>query len=168
MQRRRFGRTGLEVPALTFGGGWVGGLLIRGSEQERHAVLDRALHAGIDWIDTAALYGNGVSETVIGGWLRGAAKEKRPRISTKFNIDTSAGDFAGQIERSVTASLQRLGLQSVPLLILHSRVVDAANKGRDNARIDRAGGSGFGRHRRHHGQVARAGPVRLDRPDRTG
>ena len=131
MQRRRFGRTGLEVPALTFGGGWVGGLLIRGSEQERDAVLDRALHAGIDWIDTAALYGNGVSETVIGGWLRGVAKEKRPRISTKFNIDTSAGDFAGQIERSVTASLQRLGLPSVPLLILHSRVVEAANKGRD-------------------------------------
>ena len=131
MQRRRFGRTGLEVPALTFGGGWVGGLLIRGSEQEREAVLDRALQAGIDWIDTAALYGNGVSETVIGGWLRGVAKEKRPRISTKFNIDTTAGDFAGQIEHSVTASLKRLGLQSVPLLILHSRVVEAANKGRD-------------------------------------
>jgi aryl-alcohol dehydrogenase-like predicted oxidoreductase len=100
MQRRRFGRTGLDVPELTFGGGWVGGLLIRGSEQEREAVLNRALQAGIDWIDTAALYGNGVSETVIGGWLRGVAKEKRPRISTKFNIDTTAGDFAGQIERS--------------------------------------------------------------------
>ena len=66
MQRRRFGRTGLEVPALTFGGGWVGGLLIRGSEDERETVLNRALEAGIDWIDTAALYGNGVSETVIG------------------------------------------------------------------------------------------------------
>src|ERR1700741_1211941 len=74
MQRRRFGRTGLEIPALTFGGGWVGGLLIRGSEQEREAVLNRALDAGIDWIDTAALYGNGVSETVIGGWLRGVPK----------------------------------------------------------------------------------------------
>lgn len=131
MQRRRFGRTGLEVPALTFGGGWVGGLLIRGSEQEREAILNRALDTGIDWIDTASLYGNGVSETVIGAWLRGVAKEKRPRISTKFNIDTSAGDFAGQIERSVTASLQRLGLQSVPLLILHSRVVHEAGPARD-------------------------------------
>jgi len=100
MHRRRFGRTGLEVPALTFGGGWVGGLLIRGSEQAREAVLNRAVEAGIDWIDTAALYGSGVSETVIGGWLRGVAKKRRPRISTKFNIDTSAGDFAGQIERS--------------------------------------------------------------------
>jgi D-threo-aldose 1-dehydrogenase len=131
MQRRRFGRTGLEVPAITFGGGWVGGLLIRGSEAERERVLGRALEAGIDWVDTAALYGNGVSETVIGQWLRSVPSERRPRISTKFNIDTSSGDFVGQIERSVAASLERLGLSRVPLLILHSRVVDAANRGRD-------------------------------------
>jgi L-glyceraldehyde 3-phosphate reductase len=131
MQRRRFGRTGLNVPALTFGGGWVGGLLIRASERERQAVLDFALVAGIDWIDTAALYGNGVSEMVIGEWLRSLPEERRPRVSTKFNIDTSAGDFAGQIERSVSGSLERLGLNRVPLLILHSRVVDAANRARD-------------------------------------
>jgi D-threo-aldose 1-dehydrogenase len=131
MQRRRFGRTGLEVPALTFGGGWVGGLLIRGSQEERQGVLDAALAAGIDWIDTAALYGNGVSETVIGAWLKTVPTDKRPRISTKFNIDTSAADFAGQIERSVAASLQRLGLPRVPLLILHSRAVSESSTGRD-------------------------------------
>jgi len=138
MQRRRFGRTGLKVPALTFGGGWVGGLLIRGSEAERQAVLDCALVGGIDWIDTAALYGNGVSETVIGQWLRSLPSERRPRVSTKFNIDTSAGDFAGQIERSVAASLARLGLSRVPLLILHSRAVDAANRGRDTRSLSPA------------------------------
>jgi L-glyceraldehyde 3-phosphate reductase len=131
MQRRRFGRTGLEVPALTFGGGWVGGLLIRASEKEREAVLDFALVAGIDWIDTAALYGNGASETAIGQWLQSLPSERRPRVSTKFNIDVSQGDLAGQIERSVSASLQRLGLERVPLLILHSRVVDAASPVRD-------------------------------------
>ena len=60
---------------------------------------------------------------MIGRWLAKQAAGKRPRISTKFNIDTSAGDFAGQIERSVAASLQRLGLARVELLILHSRVV---------------------------------------------
>jgi aryl-alcohol dehydrogenase-like predicted oxidoreductase len=97
----------------------------------REGVLNRAVAAGIDWIDTASLYGNGVSETVIGEWLRTVPKEKRPRISTKFNIDTSAGDFAGQIERSVADSLKRLGLSSVPVLILHSRIVDAAGPGRD-------------------------------------
>lgn len=131
MQKRRFGRTGLEIPLLTFGGGWVGGLLIRGSEAEREDVLNLALDAGIDWIDTAALYGNGVSETVIGQWLRSVRGDRRPRISTKFNIDTSAGDFAGQIERSLAASLERLGLGSVLLLILHSRVVDAGSPARD-------------------------------------
>jgi L-glyceraldehyde 3-phosphate reductase len=131
MQRRRFGRAGLEVPALTFGGGWVGGLLIRGTEAEREGVLNRALGAGIDWIDTAALYGNGVSETVIGQWLRSLPSERRPRISTKFNVDSSQGDIAGQVERSVSASLERLGLARVPLLILHSRIVDADNRGRD-------------------------------------
>ena len=131
MQRRRFGRTELEVPILTFGGGWVGGLLIRGSDDERKGVLNRALEAGIDWIDTAALYGNGVSEAAIGRWLRSLAGERRPRISTKFNIDTSAGDFAGQVERSVSASLERLGLPCVQLLILHSRVVGEAGQARD-------------------------------------
>jgi L-glyceraldehyde 3-phosphate reductase len=131
MHRRRFGRTGLEVPALTFGGGWVGGLLIRGSQAEREGVLDKALAAGIDWVDTASVYGNGVSETVIGQWLAKVPEAKRPRISTKFNIDTSAGDFAGQIERSVTDSLQRLGLASVPVLILHSRVVGKTGPDRD-------------------------------------
>jgi L-glyceraldehyde 3-phosphate reductase len=131
MQRRRFGRTGLEVPALTFGGGWVGGLLIHGSERDRQAVLDFALVAGIDWIDTAALYGNGVSETVIGAWLRSLPPERRPRVSTKLNVDMGTGDIAGQIERSVAASLQRLGLARVPLLILHGRIVDAASPTRD-------------------------------------
>jgi len=131
MLKRRFGRTGLEVPALTFGGGWVGGLLIRGSEAERHGVLDKALEAGIDWVDTAALYGNGVSESVIGEWLRTVAPDRRPRISTKFNIDTSAGNFAGQIEKSVHDSLRRLGVSSVPVLILHSRVTEEAGPGRD-------------------------------------
>jgi aryl-alcohol dehydrogenase-like predicted oxidoreductase len=68
---------------------------------------------------------------VIGQWLRSLPPDRRPRISTKFNVDTSAGDVAAQVERSVNASLGRLGLDRVPLLTLHSRVVDAANRGRD-------------------------------------
>jgi L-galactose dehydrogenase/L-glyceraldehyde 3-phosphate reductase len=131
MQKRRFGRTGLEVPQLTYGGGWVGGLLIRASQAEREGVLNRALEAGIDWVDTAALYGNGVSETVIGAWLRTVPAGRRPRISTKFNIDTSAGGFKSQVERSVADSLQRLGLPKVPLIILHSRAVEPASRARD-------------------------------------
>jgi L-galactose dehydrogenase/L-glyceraldehyde 3-phosphate reductase len=132
MQKRRFGRTGLEIPALTYGGGWVGGYIIRAEAEERERVLDSAVAAGIDWIDTAAAYGNGASETVIGAWLRKVAKEKRPRVSTKFNVDASAPDFAGQIERSVADSFARLGLDRVQVLILHNRIVDEASPGRNN------------------------------------
>jgi aryl-alcohol dehydrogenase-like predicted oxidoreductase len=133
MQQRRFGRTGLTVPVLTYGGGWVGGLIIRATPHVRTQVLDQAFAAGIDWIDTAAAYGNGASETVIGEWLAGRAPAARPRVSTKFNIDTSAGDFAGQVAKSVSDSLARLRLASVPLIILHNRVVDRA-RAADNSR----------------------------------
>jgi D-threo-aldose 1-dehydrogenase len=123
MEHRRFGRTGLTVPILTYGGGWVGGLIIRAPREVRDQVLDKALAAGMDWIDTAASYGNGASETVLGEWLQRVPPDKRPRISTKFNIDASAQDFARQVETSLSDSLGRLKLKSVPLLILHNRIV---------------------------------------------
>lgn len=123
VKKRRFGRTGLHVPEVTYGGGWVGGLLINANRTVAHATLDKALAAGVDWIDTAAAYGDGVSETVIGEWLRSLGDTVRPRISTKFNIDTTAGDFGGQVRRSLEQSLGRLGLQHVELLILHNRIV---------------------------------------------
>lgn len=124
VKRRRFGRTGLQVPEVTYGGGWVGGLLITAEQATAFATLDKALAAGIDWIDTAAAYGDGVSETVIGAWLKTLGETPRPRISTKFNIDWAAGDYRGQVRRSLEASLERLGLDKVELLILHNRIVN--------------------------------------------
>ncbi|HRD78412.1 MAG TPA: aldo/keto reductase, partial [Hyphomicrobiaceae bacterium] len=131
MKTRRFGRTGLAISEITYGGGWVGGYIIRAGEAERHTILNRALHAGINWVDTAALYGNGASETVLGQWLPTVPANRRPRLSTKFNVDVTAGDFKGQIEASVKASLARLKLPRVEVLILHNRVVDEGRKDRD-------------------------------------
>lgn len=122
MHYRRFGRTGLQVPAITFGGGWVGGVLIHQDRSTAFDALDRAVAAGIDWIDTAALYGNGVSETVIGEWLAARNTQDRPRLSTKFRLDPAAGDPADQVRRSVEASLGRLGLDRVEVLILHNQL----------------------------------------------
>jgi len=122
MLYRRFGRTDLQVPAITFGGGWVGGVLIHKDRSTAFAALDRATAAGIDWIDTAAMYGNGVSETVIGEWLRARTGQPRPHISTKFRPDPAAGDLAGQVRRSVEASHKRLGLDRVEVLILHNQL----------------------------------------------
>ncbi|MGI9477856.1 MAG: aldo/keto reductase [Hyphomicrobiaceae bacterium] len=124
IKKRRFGRTELQIPEVTYGGGWVGGLLITADQATAHATLNKALASGIDWIDTAAAYGDGVSESVIGGWLKTLGTAPRPRLSTKFNIDTTAGDFRGQVRRSLEASLGRLRLDKVELLILHNRVVN--------------------------------------------
>lgn len=129
MDHRRFGRTGLQVPAVTFGGGWVGGVLIHHGPKAGHAALDRAWGAGIDWIDTASDYGKGVSETVIGQWLDGRSSADRPGLSTKFRLDPAAGDLRGQMLASVEASLGRLGLDRVPVIILHNQIDAEGHRG---------------------------------------
>lgn len=121
IEQRRFGRTGLTVPRLTLGAGWVGGLIIDADRETRFAQLDAAMAAGADWVDTAAQYGEGASETSIGEWLA-ARPESRPRLSTKFSIDPGAKDAPGQMRRSVEASFRRLGVSRVPLLFLHNQI----------------------------------------------
>ena len=120
MRYRRFGRTGLQVSELVLGGGWVGGLLIRGDDETRRKAIRMALDGGINWIDTAASYGDGKSEEAL-GWLLEEIEEK-PYLSTKFSVDPARGDIAGQIERSFEASLERLRRSSVDLLQLHNRI----------------------------------------------
>ena len=122
MKQNRFGRTELQIPAVTFGGGWVGGVLIHGDAATANAALDLAWGAGIDWIDTAAMYGNGASETVIGRWLAGRAPDQRPRLSTKFRVDPGEPDLPGQMRDSVQASLKRLGVDRVDVIILHNQI----------------------------------------------
>ena len=121
MHTRRFGRTGLQVSELAFGGGYVGGLLILADDDTRRRALARAFAAGINWIDTAPLYGQGRSEEAL-GWLLAEFRE-RPYLSTKVNLDTAKlHDIPGEIERSIHASLKRLRRESVDLLQLHNPV----------------------------------------------
>src|SRR5256885_3002645 len=119
MRMRRFGRTGLNVSELAFGAGYVGGILIRADDDTRRRALRRAFDAGINWIDTAPLYGQGKSEQAL-GWLLKEFSE-RPYLSTKVNVD-DPNDIRGDIERSVHASLKRLQRDSVDLLQLHNRI----------------------------------------------
>ena len=121
MRTRPFGRTGLEVSELVLGGGIVGGILSLADEATRETALRRAVAAGINWIDTAESYGNGVSETTIGRYLAGLSP--RPRISTKVRLPADAlGDLSGEIERRLEQSLERLNLQSVDLYQLHNQL----------------------------------------------
>ena len=69
MRKGFFGRTGLEISELAFGGGVTGGILINADEATRYKALQRAVAGGINWIDTAPIYGNGASEETIGRHL---------------------------------------------------------------------------------------------------
>jgi L-glyceraldehyde 3-phosphate reductase len=121
MKRRRLGRTGLEISELVFGGGWVGGILIDADDEVRRQAIRMALDGGINWIDTAASYGDGKSEAAL-GWLLKEIDDQ-PYLSTKFRIAPERlHDIPGQIRASFEASLGRLRRRHVHLLQLHNPV----------------------------------------------
>src|SRR5262245_56374304 len=117
MRKIIFGRTGLEISELAFGGGVTGGILINADEATRYKALERAVAAGINWIDTAPVYGSGASEETIGRHLESLAP--RPYISTKVRLEAEdMEDIPGAIERSLEHSLKRLQSESVTLFQL--------------------------------------------------
>jgi len=121
MKKRRFGRSGIEVSEIIFGAGAVGGILVHKDDATKREAIRRALAGGINWIDTAAAYGNGKSEEAL-GWLLPEAGAT-PCLSTKFGLDvTNLNDIPAQIEKSLTASLARLKRSSVDVLQLHNRI----------------------------------------------
>jgi D-threo-aldose 1-dehydrogenase len=128
MRCRTFGRTGLQVSELVFGGGWVGGVLIHQDDATKLKILQRAMEAGINWIDTAPAYGKTQSEQAL-GWLLKEI-DAAPYLSTKVLLDTARlDDIPGQIERSIHESLRRLNRDSVDLLLLHNPIEPNAAPG---------------------------------------
>ena len=110
MERRALGRTGLEVSALGFGCGAVGGLMVRGDPGAQRRAVERALEAGVRYFDTAPGYGDGRSEESLGRVLReigaAAGAERGVVVGTKLRLDpaVAAGGGAG-VERAVRESL---------------------------------------------------------------
>jgi L-galactose dehydrogenase/L-glyceraldehyde 3-phosphate reductase len=124
MRKSFLGRTGLEISELAFGGGVTGGILIDADEATRFQALRRAVAAGINWIDTAPLYGGGVSEETIGRHLRSISPQ--PYVSTKVRLEPKDRfDVAGAIERSLEQSLRRLNVERVSLFQLHNQIGEA-------------------------------------------
>lgn len=118
----------MQISELVFGAGAVGGILINPDDETKRAAVRKALAGGVNWIDTAASYGNGRSEESL-GWLlneplpAAPGGEKQPCLSTKFRVDPGAEDIPGQIERSMHESLKRLKRGSVDLFQLHNPVL---------------------------------------------
>jgi D-threo-aldose 1-dehydrogenase len=121
MRKIYFGRTGFEISELALGGGVTGNILIKGDDATRFNALRRAVAAGINWIDTAPVYGNGESETTIGRHLQSLSPQ--PYVSTKVRLEAEdLDDIPGAIERSLEQSLERLGLEWVALFQLHNHI----------------------------------------------
>ena len=122
MEKRRLGRTGLEVSVLGFGCGAVGGLMIKGSPADQERAVARALELGINYFDTAAMYGNGESERNLGHVLKSLKPELY--LGTKVRVPAAERrNIAAAVAASLEASLERLQLDHVDLLQLHNHIL---------------------------------------------
>src|SRR5436853_3024795 len=120
MKMRSFGRSGLRVSMLGFGGGAVGGLMVRGDPADQERTIARALEAGVNYFDTAVQYGNGQSERNLGRALS-KLEPKDVIVGTKVRLPSSDfGRIEDAVTRSLEGSLQRLGMERVDIFHLHN------------------------------------------------
>lgn len=122
---RQFGQTNLNVTPLCVGCSGLSSMPdvfgYEVSEEQALATLRAAFHSPINYLDTAAGYGDGESERRIGIVLRelGGLPE-RFVLATKVDRDATTGDFSGeQTRRSVERSLKLLGLDHFQIVFLH-------------------------------------------------
>ena len=127
MQRRKLGRSGLEVSSLAFGGnvfGWTA------DEATSMRLLDRFVDEGFNFIDTADMYSRwvpghngGESETIIGKWLKKSGKRDKVVIATKVGMEMGPdrkGLSPAYIRLAVEDSLKRLQTDHIDLYQSHT------------------------------------------------
>ena len=126
MKKRRLLQSGKMVSEIGLGCMSFGGFYGATDETESHATLAAALDLGIDLLDTANVYGLGISETVIGTFLKGD--------TSKFTIATKAGIWRDKehgnrgfnnkpdyLRSELEGSLRRMGIDHVDLFYVHRR-----------------------------------------------
>jgi len=124
MQKRRIGRSEVQVTPLMFGGnvfGWTA------DEATSFSILDAFVDAGLDFIDTADVYsawvpGNqgGESETIIGKWLRRSGRRDQIVLATKVaKLPQRRGLSAANIAAAVEDSLRRLQTDYIDVYFSH-------------------------------------------------
>ena len=130
MKTRPFGKTGWNVSEVSFGAWAIGGSWGEQSEDESVATLRRALDLGVNLIDTAAGYGNGRSERIIGKVL---ADRKGDHVYVATKTPPAPGDWPpspydawedryseSYLRTNVEERLRNLGVERVDLLQLHT------------------------------------------------
>jgi aryl-alcohol dehydrogenase-like predicted oxidoreductase len=132
MEYRNLGQSGVKVStlcfgAMTFGEPEKGSFMheVGADEATSHAMLDRAVDAGVNFIDTADVYGqDGLSERVLGAWLEKSRKRDKLVLATKFRF--TMGDGANRsgasrfrIVRCAEDSLRRMKTDRIDLYQIH-------------------------------------------------
>jgi aryl-alcohol dehydrogenase-like predicted oxidoreductase len=131
----QLGTTGLEITRVGFGAWALGGANYdwgwgAQDDDDSIAAIHRALELGVNWIDTAAQYGFGHSEEVVGRALRELDAAKRPYVFTKAgqpegpNRTTLQSLRRDSLRRELEGSLQRLGLDAIDLYQIHWPIPD--------------------------------------------
>jgi aryl-alcohol dehydrogenase-like predicted oxidoreductase len=130
---RQLGTTDLNITLVGFGawatggGGWAYGWGPQDDDQSI-AAMNRALELGVNWIDTAAIYGLGHSEEVVGRVLKERKGTDRPYVFTKCGLVWDPKDpmkdarrvlSPASIRRECEASLRRLGVERIDLYQFH-------------------------------------------------
>ena len=139
MNYREFGNKGFKISEIVFGAGAVGGLIIREDTETRQQAFKEALNLGINWVDTAPAYGDGLSEQHLGEILPNFSDHEF-YVSTKIQIRREhLNDISGEIEKSIEDSLNRLKRESVDLIQLHTPVTEIKGGFRGSASHDSLG-----------------------------
>ena len=127
MREHKFGRTEFTVSDIGFGAWQIGGSWGEVSEADGRAALNAALDAGMTFIDTADVYGDGRSEKIIAEVLK-ARGGNRPMVASKagrrLNPHVADGYTKANIEAFIDRSLQNLEIDSLDLVQLHCPPTD--------------------------------------------
>ena len=126
MNYRSLGRTGVKVSPICLGTMTFGG---RTPEKEAINMVDVAYEAGINFMDTANIYGRGVSETILGKALKQNQKRQNIIVATKVNAQMADDPNSGGLSRrhiiaACEASLKRLQTDYIDLYQIHSSSVN--------------------------------------------
>ena len=125
MIKRRLGRTDFDITTIGLGTWAIGGR--QWGPQDDNASIE-AIHAaidhGINWVDTAPIYGSGHSEAIVGRALALLPSSRRPLVFTKFGIGVDVDNIvrsasAQQVIDECDGSLRRLGVDQIDLYQLH-------------------------------------------------
>lgn len=145
MKQHGFGRLPFTVSDVGFGAWQIGGNWGDVSEADGRAALNAALDAGMTFIDTADVYGDGRSEKIIAEVLK-ARGGARPMVATKagrrLNPHTADGYNKTNLEAFIDRSLKNLGVDCLDLVQLHCPPVEALYRPELFAALDEIRASG--------------------------